>query len=346
MRPTPADVAREVFYPATQASVLLALLGFFLLLELAAFGRVFGVFLAALVLPAVLRYLMVLLQARTLGREPGPPGVELFLWTGSAWSLFPVVHAAVLVFTTRVLAAQLGALPALAVLAAGLALLPASLAALAVSRSPWQSIDPRTIAGVIRRCGASYWLVPGYMAAAALLVAALGRLPVFDVIVEFVAFYLLFAGFALTGGIMRPQHFERDIDVPEPRPADAASVAAELLRRRRDALTRAYAMISRSNRAGGLAELAGWLGKDPDPPSAWPWFFEQMLGWDDTDPALMLAQQYLGRLLGSGQQVAAVKLMLRCRLVNDAFRPLPEDRDAAFAAALACQHDELVSLLR
>ena len=47
-----------------------------------------------------------------------------------------------------------------------------------------------------------------------------------------------------------------------------------------------------------------------------------------------------------GEQVEAVKLMLRCRLVNAAFRPLPEDAALALDAARHCQNDELISFLR
>ena len=70
-----------------------------------------------------------------------------------------------------------------------------------------------------------------------------------------------------------------------------------------------------------------------------------MLNWEDTYPALLLAQQYLGRLLGNGDQVGAVKLMLRCRLVDEAFRPMSVDVPRAIAAAEACDNPELAETL-
>ena len=70
-----------------------------------------------------------------------------------------------------------------------------------------------------------------------------------------------------------------------------------------------------------------------------------MLGWDDAFPGLLLAQQYLGRLLELGDEVAAVKLMLRCRIMDARFRPLSPDVPAAIEAARACRNDELAAAL-
>ena len=44
--------------------------------------------------------------------------------------------------------------------------------------------------------------------------------------------------------------------------------------------------------------------------------------------------------------VAAVKLILRCRLENDGFKPLPGDRELALEAAERCQQQELARSLR
>ena len=72
---------------------------------------------------------------------------------------------------------------------------------------------------------------------------------------------------------------------------------------------------------------------------------QQMLRWEDSYPALLLAQQYLGRLLDNGDKVAAVKLMLRCRLVDETFRPLRADLEKAIEAAKACDNPDLAEAL-
>ena len=71
-----------------------------------------------------------------------------------------------------------------------------------------------------------------------------------------------------------------------------------------------------------------------------------MLRWATQDPALFFGQRYLSRLLHDGNNIAAVKLIMRCRLINEAFKPLSEDRELALEAAEHCQNDELISLLQ
>jgi hypothetical protein len=78
---------------------------------------------------------------------------------------------------------------------------------------------------------------------------------------------------------------------------------------------------------------------------AWRWYQEQMLRWEDPYPGLLLAQQYVGRLLDNGDQVGAVKLMLRCQHIDTRFRPLPADIPRAVTAARDCNNAELVDAL-
>lgn len=128
--------------------------------------------------------------------------------------------------------------------------------------------------------------------------------------------------------------------------ADAIAIRAELLLKQRTAiLNHAYGFVSRGNRSGGLQHIYNCLQEDPDPASAWPWFFEQMLRWENTDAALVFAQRYLRELLHAGLKIQAVKLLLRARLVNERFRPLPEDLERAIDAATATGNDDLAKSL-
>lgn len=111
-------------------------------------------------------------------------------------------------------------------------------------------------------------------------------------------------------------------------------------------INHAYGLVSRGNRAAGLQHIYGALQDDPAAATAWPWFLEQMFAWENTDAALVFAQQYLNQLLHYEKNVAAVKLMLRCRLIDESFRPLAEDKTLAVEAARQCHNDELMSFLR
>ena len=328
------------------ATVLIALVAFFALLKLALFAGVLGLALALLTLPALVRYLMLLLDWRARGKNPEPPAIEHFSWVGNAWSLFPLLHMLVFAYGTYLLGGSYGSV---ALLGSGLllaTLIPASLAVLAITRSPLESLMPRAVGGLIRRCGASYWIAPTYLLAAAVVLEWLKLLSLPDFVVEFLSLYLLFGLFTLIGGIIKPFRLDREVNIAEPMDPSDAQIDMQQTRARTEVLDHAYGFISRGNRAGGLEHVYGWLAEDPDPAAAWPWFLEQMLRWENNVAALLLAQQYLSQLLHDDEDVAAVKVIMRCRLVNESFRPLPDDMLLALAAAKHCHNAELISFLR
>lgn len=140
---------------------------------------------------------------------------------------------------------------------------------------------------------------------------------------------------------------------PVPGAIDAAplekshdAIAEELERDRKRALNHAYGFISRDNRAGGFDHVFDYIARDPLPADAWAWFFERMLGWENQQTALFFAQHYLHDLLQHGDQLQAVKVLLRCQLVDEQFRPMPDDRPAAIAAAEALSNPELAADLQ
>ena len=101
-----------------------------------------------------------------------------------------------------------------------------------------------------------------------------------------------------------------------------------------------------NNRAGGFRHIEDWLQKDPDPASAWSWFFEQMMRWENKYPALLFGQSFLRQLLNDGDDGAAVKVMMRCRLEDPDFLPLADDLGAAIEAAERRRNHELAAFLR
>jgi hypothetical protein len=342
----PTELIRELAYPALDPAVLMAMLLFYVLLEVAAFGGIFlGAFLGALIAPALFRYLMLLLEARARGREAEPPGIELFQWFGNGWSLFPVVPVFALVCLDLFLRTRYGSGAVLAVDAAVAAVLPASLAILAITHSPLESLRPGALAGIIARCGAGYWIAPAYLVAAAAAFTWLAGTSVPRFVLQFAQFYVVFAFQTLLGGILRPHRFHEEVDIPAPVGPDDAEQAADLDRQRTRVLNHAYGFASRDNRGGGLAHVYAWLERDPDPARGWRWFFEQMLKWENKDPVLVFAQQYLSQLLHSELEIEAVKLMMRCRLVNPAFVPLSGDLELARQAALNCHNEDLADSL-
>lgn len=343
--PKPADIARELVYPLLNVAVLMSSLLIFALIKFALSGGILGLFLLFLVLPSLFRYLMRILAARSKGQDPGPLVAEDLLWNHSAWSLFAIVHAAIVVYTTYILASRFGLAPMLGAEMLLAVVIPASLAVLAITRSPLECLIPGSIAGVIIRTGPSYWILPSYFLAAGFFIWWLSMTSLSGLFVDLIGYYLVFTLFALIGTVVQPQQFHKEVDIHNPVEPDQKSVDAKLEKERTSVLTHAYGFISRDNRAGGFRHIHNWLGNDPDPDDAWRWFFDQMMHWEIKEPALVFAQTYLTRLLHDGEFAAAVKVMARCRHVNEAFRPLPEDRELAREAAEYCGNDELMGCL-
>ena len=340
---TPREFLGELAYPASSASTLIALATFVALITLAEWAGLFGLWLMVATVPAFLRYLTMIAEARAEGRDAAPPGIEYFTLVGNAWTLFPVIPVLLVAGLVGATGDAFGGVAA-TMLWLGFALVfPALIGVLVITHSPLQSLDPRAMIHFAQGCGRSYWYAP---AAAILFVVApmaLEFLP--QVIVNLVEVYLVAAFFAVTGAIARGTTLFSEIDLPEADAADEEKLRRGLERQREKVLDHAYGFVSRGNRDGGLEHIYRWLASDPDPDEAWPWCLERTLRWADPYPGLLLAQQYLGRLLETGDQVAAVKLLLRCRLVDETFRPLAADLPRAIAAAEACNNGELAEIL-
>ncbi|HEX7718876.1 MAG TPA: hypothetical protein VF389_03645 [Woeseiaceae bacterium] len=337
-----AWLARELGFPVTDTVVLIAIVSFALLTTLAREAGIFGVWLGIILVPALYRYLLMLLEARALGITTPVAGIDVFNLVDNVWSLTPLVVLAVSIWGGYLLHHQVSPLAAWIFGVALFGVTPASLAILALTRSPFESLDPRAIARMIRACGPAYALVPAAMLLIGILVGLLGLTGLPAVMLMAGSYYAMFLMFTLTGALLHARDIQFSLTIPDPlQPAD------ETLRERRVAdrkavLTHAYGFISRDNRAGGMAHVRKALGEESYSDDAWRWYFAEMLKWESKDAALMLGQDYLKQLLHEQRDVEAVKLMARCLLEDERFRPLPDDRDAARDVAKKLGRDDLV----
>ncbi|MGI9247369.1 MAG: hypothetical protein ACR2QI_00045 [Woeseiaceae bacterium] len=341
----PVEIVRAIAYPVTESSVLIPLIVFWLLVSLAIWAGVFGLVLLFLVIvPAVFRFQMIVLEARAKGVTPETPGLELFNWFGQVWTLFPFFVSACIAWAVIVVAQRFGTALAILPVVIGAAFFPASIAVLAITHSPLQSLNPVALGRLWNKCGATFWVATLSLAIASWLGVEVRTLPMTGAILA--QLLLSFAFFSLVGSLIEPYGLIEDIDIPAPLEKDAAEAAGDLEKARTDVLNHAYGFISRENRAGGFKHVFDWIHEDPDPVAAWAWFFDRMLRWEKQAPALFFAQHYLHDQLQHGEQLSAVKLIMRCRLIDEQFRPLPEDILAAIAACDACANPELTAILR
>lgn len=323
---TPSDLVRELSFPLREGTLAVAIVVFYLFIVLALAAGLFGLWLAIVILPAMVRFLLGVGESRIYGRPISPPGIEQFNWLASPAALMGMLWLAVAAWAI-VKAALVAGMPAAAATAAiALLVLPAPIAMLALSRSPVASINPFALAALVRRCGWSYLWIP----ASLLLVLAIGTLlneagaP--GMLVDLILMYGAFLLFTLTGGIAAVGDASAMIEDPDADEPDPEATLARLDKEREAVLSHAYGLISRGNRDGGLAHIDGFLASSDFLLEDYAWFFDGMMRWEKTDAALFFAQEYLTELLDNGQEVAALKLLARCGRENPSFRPCGSDR--------------------
>lgn len=340
----PTEILRAIFLPLTQLTVLLAIALFAVFATIGMNGGVLGIFVLILLLPPVFRFQMIVLEACARGEEPDPLDAEYFSWIGNAWSLFPLPLVVFITWAAIAAGIRFGEGAGLAVLLLAAALLPASLIVLVVTRSPLQSLNPLAILGVLRTAGVSFLIASAYLFLTSWLCLNLGPLPL--VLANFIQLFLTFSFFSLTGTLVAPHRLFEDVYISDAVEPDEDELRAEAEKMRESAVNHAYGFVSRGNREGGFRHVMGEIAKDGDPAGAWAWYFNRMLGWENQQHALFFAQHYVRDALRHGEDVAALKVIMRCRLVDPGFKPFPEDRQAAIKAAETHRNIELADVLK
>jgi hypothetical protein len=338
------NIARAAALPFRRLSVVFALLMFWLLIGLASYAGIWGAWLAIIIVPALFRYLTNLVETVGRQREPEPPGAEFFRWIGDHWSLFPALVVIVLAWVSYGLyeSGDIVAMQALIVIVGFL--YPAILGVLAVTHSPLQSLNPVALKRFIVRLGPLYLIAPGYLALIVYLTLwAQSSTFLLALLVEIA---LLFSLHAVIGALMAPLGIFDDVYLPDSIETDGEDVEGDIEEARAQVLSHAYGFLSRGNRSGGLNHIMEWIDNDRDPEAAWAWYFNAMLGWEDQGHALFFAQQYIHELFRHGETTTALKIIMRCQLINERFKPLWEDLPLAIENAESTGNMELASVLK
>ena len=338
------EYLRELAYPARSFGTAISLISFFLLLSLASAAGMLGLWLAFLVLPAMFRYLIMLVQARARGVDAAPVGAEYFSPFESVWTLYVFVPMVFVGLGWRLMDEFLGVGAGMLFGLLAAAFIPAMMAVLTITQSPVQSLNPVALWTLVRETGASYLFGPATFILVFIVPKFLTWLP--NWLQSLTELYLVFAFFAVTGATIRRRKLIEEVFIDEPLQADAETQLSDLDKQRTGILDHAYGFVSRGNRDGGLKHIYTWLREDPNPDQAWAWFFEQMLKWEQERSALFYAQRYLSRLLTIGEPVKAVKLVLRCQALDETFRPLRDDIPATIDAALQCDNAAMADALK
>lgn len=339
----PGKRVKALLMPIFEPAVFFPLIMFWLLLSIGTSGSLMGLLVLILALPALFRYQMIILEACAKGETPGAFDAEFFNWGGSLWTLFPLPVVIALLILGVSANNLMGNGGALAVLAFAGGFLPASFAVLAITHSPLQSLNPVAIGRLLKSTRGCIWLASAYLVVVGWVAVQAEQLP--NIAGNFIQLLALFSFSALTGTLIEPFGLVHDVSIPEPVGPDEAEIAGDLEKARSDVLTHAYGFVSRGNRSGGFSHIMDWIAKDPDSAAAWAWFFNRMTSWDQSEHALFFAQDYIHDMLRHGEQIPALKVIARCRLIDAQFRPRREDLPAAIKAAEDNGNIELAAVL-
>lgn len=348
MRMTVSDLVAEFARPLTDKGMLFGLLGFLLLFTLASAAGMFGIWLLLVTLPAWVRFLLHCTTARIDGRPVDPPGIETFNLIGDVWRYLPLVLIALAYLAVTGAGSVAGPVAAAAVALAALAVLPASIGLLALTHSPLEALDPRSIRHMLRMCGRSYFYIPLALVITSAALYALSALGLPNWVVQAGELYTLLLLFSLTGSVVAASGAADEVDIPAGVEAPVEEQTARLVRERTAVLNHAYGLASRGNSAGGLQHIEAYIASFSTYEARideFGWFFQKLLDWEDRNFALLFARDYLSELVRAGDRAPALKALARSYHEADGFRPHRDDVATLRAWAEAAHHDDLVRRL-
>jgi hypothetical protein len=342
----PAEILREALFPLTDLTVLMAVLVFGALLWLAYAAGLLGLWLLFIVIPATFRYAIYLLEARAHGEQTHVAGIEVFNIADNLWGIIPLLLIVAFGFIEWKVLQSFGQGPALLALGVFLLVYPASMAVLAVTRSPTASVNPAAIVRLVRRCGLNYLAIPGVLSVAGIAIYTL-VLPVMPgFVTSFVAVFMFFLMFTLTGAVVHASNVVADVGIEAAAVPSEAEAAASRVAERQKVANHAYGFISRGNREGGFRHVREWITGETDADDAVNWFFNEMMRWENKEAALFFGQECLAHFLHHECDAMALKVMSRCLHEDPAWRPRQEDRRAAIDLAERYARDDVLPALR
>ena len=338
------DLAKALLIPIREPTVLMVLVLFTVILTIGMSGGPFGFLVLIFSLPPIFRYMVLIVEDCARGESPGALDAEFFNWVGGAYAFFPLPLTIAFGVAGFYAHGAFGMAGVYMTLAVGILVFPVSLALLAITHSPLQSVNPLAVWRLLAKSHRTFWIAPLYLALLVWFSMQSTALPLLAT--NFIQLFLLYSFSAVTGTLIAPDRLIDDVDIPEPIAPLRDKTAHDVEQNRVVTLSHAYGFISRDNRDGGFKHIFSEIERDPDPLRAWQWYFEQMLTWDEQQHALFFAQHCVRDMLANEEHIPALKMIMRCRLLNERFTPFREDVPAAILAAERCGNIELAAVLK
>jgi hypothetical protein len=281
-----------------------------------------GIPLAMLLLSALFSYGYVLLEKIAHGaREPPVLAVEMLNPAHAPRPLFQLAVVLMVSLVVRALGRSVSAALATVLEILALAALPASIGALVVGDSIWQSIQPLVLWRIARAQHLVYLGIVAVVLLYGLGISVLVRyssLPLW--LLSAAAMFAWLSVFALIGGGLYEQRSalgHEPVDTPERR---AERQARQLDHSRSRFLDSVYGQARGGNLAGAWRSIERELDVQHHALDFYDWLFERLRRFDDPRLAMRLAQHELSRAL-SRDNARATRIAQRALAVDPTFRP-------------------------
>lgn len=285
---------------------------------------VIGIIVIVFSTSALTKYAALVTRAIALGHEVPAADNAVFDYFRHLWAFTPWLALCLLYAVGWLIDRAAGAFWLIVYLAVVLPMLPAIIAVISVNTSLLTLFRVAALLRVIRILGVDYVKI----LASWLLILSLDLwLPLGGYLLTLLFCLQILWLFTSTGVVLYHHYLPLGIPV-ERLPAEERAQQREgavITRERQTALDESYAFFSRGNEVGGLQRLRSYLEAHDDF-DAWAWFLDRMRGWELPRPFLLVAQNQLPRLLESGDDGAALSLLIDCMKRDPDFTPRSDVR--------------------
>ena len=293
-------------------------------LWIAAFGLAAGLPLAYLLFGAAVwvgsNYAFEVVEYRATGADGWPVlSIETMVAARHQLGSLFAVCAGLVVLLYGSLAASGHRDLAATVFVVGVAVGPAAVALLGVSRSPYRALDPRNLLKTAFGLGLYYIVV----VAIACGCAWIGNFAYWhrNFSALFGAGYSVLVLAYFVGSAAYDRRLVLGVYAPRSPEALAEAEYGRLVTRRKLALDHAYGIAAHGSTSKALEHLRDYVSTEHDPLDARLWLFHEMARWEDGGPAIELGKTLAAELNDAERREEAAKVLVGCRYLEERTKP-------------------------
>ncbi len=298
------------------------LIVFALLLAVAARAGLFGIPLAAILISWFFKYAYILFDHTVNGfDEPPTLDIQMLNPLDEQRPLAQVAILGLIYLAVHFAYRTIGPAFAFAIAVAALLFFPASVAILGLEGNILKAAYPVAWVRMVWRLGPMYALVLAVIAAYSLLIASLGRWPLWLPVQIAIFMFCILSIFSVLGGALYERRDELGLETIVSPERAAELVRKQALRESEKEVWDAYGQMRAGSHSLAWELLQKWLGARGNAPDDYRWLCGRVAAWGDPRYVTRLTEDYVDRLLILKRTGEALDVVA-ARLAQDpAFRP-------------------------